>query len=302
MNTSSFDLTLSIISTDNLKLLLPCLRSVFQNTHAIDLEVYVVDNASQEDLVGAVQQEFPQVTIIRNEQKLGFSTNNNLVLERGKGRYLMLLNDDTLVLDGALNRMVAFMESHPEAGVVGSALLNPDHSSQPSFALFPRPLVEAIWPSTNWSHYLIQHKDRPFEADSVCGAALLVRREVLEQVGPLDTDFDPIYSEEVEWCYRIKKTGWKIYSLPDANIIHYGSYTMNRAVPRKYELLLSHKARYFRKHSGLYAVRLYKTALYLATMVKFLWWSLISLTRPHDMVCTEKVKLHRHLLKRISSF
>lgn len=290
------DLTISIISADNLELLLPCLRSVFATTQRITLEVFVVDNASGDGTAEAIAAEFPQVKIIRNAQRLGFSTNNNLVLRQGQGRYLMLLNDDTLVLNGALDGMVAFMDAHPEAGVVGSYLLNPDLSFQVAFASFPHPVVEAIRPATNWMFRKAQQQQQPLEVDSVCGGAMLVRRQIVEQVGMLDTAFDPIYSEEVDWCYRIKQAGWRIYSLPQSKIIHYGSVTMNRAVPHKYELLLSHKILYFRKNRGNFAASIYRFMLGVVTTGKTAWWAARSLFNRRYV---KHRNLHWYLLKEI---
>jgi GT2 family glycosyltransferase len=123
-----------------------------------------------------------------------------------------------------------------------------------------------------------------------------VRREVVEQIGLLDTAFDPVSSEEVDWCYRIKQAAWKIYAIPDSQIIHYGSQTMNRIVPRKYELLLAHRLYYFRKHRGRPAAELYRAALACSTSVKLLWWwTLGRLQNNHR----EKWKLHWFLFKRI---
>lgn len=296
------DLTLSIISADNLELILPCLRSVYRGTCHINLQVYLVDNASCDGTAAAIRAEFPQVELIHNETRRGFSTNNNLVLRRGQGRYLMLLNDDTLVLDGALDRMVAFMDAHPSAGAVGSYLLNPDGSLQPASSRFPHPIVEGLWPATNWSMRRMKSAELPFEVDRVCGAAMLVRREVMDQVGVLDTAFDPIYVEEVDWCYRIKQAGWSIWSLPRAEIIHYGSQTMDRAVPRKYELLLSKKALYFRKHGGQGADSLYRVTLGFATAAKVGWWMLFSLLPSKRQMGTERMELHWYILKRIPTF
>jgi GT2 family glycosyltransferase len=293
------DLTVSVISADNLELLMPCLCSVFENTHHITLELYVVDNASTDDSAVAVKAAFPQVKVIRNEVRQGFSTNNNMVLRQGRGRYLMLLNDDTL--DGALDRMVEFMDTHLQAGAVGSFLLNPDGSFQPAFARFPHPFVEALWPSANWSHRLVRDTDRPFEVDSVCGAAMLVRREAIKQVGVLDIAFDPIYSEEVDWCYRIKQAGWQIHALPQARIIHYGGQTMNRVMPRKYELLLSHKMLFFSKHTGRGAANVYRMTLGLSTTIKLLWWMLVGLLRRDHQPIKEKKRVHWYILKRIPS-
>ena len=290
------DLTISIISADNLALLLPCLRSVFASTHCVALEVFVVDNASRDDTASNVISRFPQVTVIRNAQRLGFSTNNNLVLGKGEGRYLMLLNDDTMVLDGALDILVEFMDSNRQVGAAGSFLLNPDRSVQAAFARFPNPVLEAIYAESNRSLRTFGSQDSPFETDSVCGAAMIVRREVLDCVGPLDLAFDPIYSEEVDWCYRIKRAGWRIYALPQSQVIHYGSVTMNRIIPRKYELLLSHKLLFFRKHKGPLAAAAYRLALGISTAVKVLWWSGCAF---REQYCAERRDLHLYLLKRI---
>jgi GT2 family glycosyltransferase len=296
------DLTISLISSDNLDQLHPCLESVFANSQSINLEVFLVDNASTDGTADTVQRAFPEVNVIQNDTRLGFSSNNNQVLSQGRGRYLMLLNDDTLVTDGALDKLVSFMDEHPEAAAIGAFLLNGDGSPQSSYANFPRPIMEAIWPATNRSHFLVGKRTEPFEVDSVCGAAMLVRREILADVGSLDTDFDPIYSEEVEWCYRIKAGGGKIFMHPEARIIHYGSQTMDRVVPQKYELLLAHKHLFFKKHYGARSAATYKIILMAVTVFKFLWWSLVELVRPSKVSDHSRSALHKDLISRISHF
>jgi GT2 family glycosyltransferase len=296
------DLTVSIVTAGNLDLLLPCLHSVFERTRRARLEVFVVDDASANDAASAVRTAFPRVCTLRNEVRQGFASNNNLVLGRGRGRYVLLLNDDTLILEGALDRLVAFMEGRPRAGACGALLLNPDGSFQPSFARFPHPLLEGLWPAANWSYGARRWAAEPFPVDSVCGAALLVRRSVLDQVGLLDTGFDPGYSEEIDWCYRIKRAGWQIYAVPGARIIHYGSQTMDRDLPRKYELLLSHKALFFRKHHGPRAAALYRASLGLSTTAKVAWWALAGLWPPGRQASRQRCRLHLHLLRRIPSW
>jgi len=293
------DLTVSVISADNRGLLLPCLDSLYHSTHNITLEVWLVDNASTDGTTAAVEAAFPQVKIIRNKTRRGFSTNNNLVLNQGLGRYFILLNDDTLVRDGALDQLIEFMDAHPEVGAVSGAQVNPNGSLQHAFGRFPNPLLEGLWPPAKWSPLLVQRREEPFEVDWVCGAAMLVRREIIEQVGVLDAAFDPIYSEEVDWCYRIKQAGWKVFLLPHAQIIHYGGQTMNRVMPRKYELLLSHKALFFRKHRGNTAARLYKTALVFSTAAKLSWWAVRALVQGRGFGSSERRDLHWHVLRRI---
>lgn len=296
------DLTVSIVSAGNLDLLLPCLRSVFETTHQASLEVFVVDDASPAGIGDAVRAALPHVQIIRQETSQGFSTNNNLVLGQGRGRYLMLLNDDTWVLDGALDRLVAFMDAHPQVGVAGAFLLNPDGSFQPAFARFPTPFLEGLWPAANWSYRARRGASQPFPVDSVCGAALLVRSSVVEQVGLLDPDFDPIYSEEVDWCYRIKRAGWQVYAVPGACIVHYGSQTMDRALLHKYELLLSHKALFFHKHQGPRAAAVYRRALALSTAFKVAYWTLAGLWPPSRQASRQRRQLHLRVLRRIPTW
>ena len=291
------DITIAIISTDTLSFLLPCLRSVFDNSRGLDLEVYVIDNASREALAPVIAEQFPQVQVLRNDTRLGFSSNNNIILGQGHGRHLMLLNDDTVILNDALRTMMRFLDDHPDAGAVGASLQNGDGSFQAAFARFPHPVLEGILPATNWVRP--PSNADPLQVDSVYGAALMVRREIIERVGVLDTRFDPIYSEEVDWCYRIKMAGWKIYSLPDAKVIHYGSQTMNRAVPRKYELLLSHKLLFFRKHGGPAATTIYRLSLGLATLGKATWWSVADLLGGKAFNAKERRELHWHLLKNL---
>ena len=128
---------------------------------------------------------------------------------------------------------------------------------------------------------------------------MVVRREVLHQVGPLDPRFDPVYSEEVDWCFRIKKGGWQVFAVPASKVVHFESVTMNRTVARKYELLLSHKAMFFRKHMGASAVHAYRACLWITTAAKVIWWSLIGLFRKRHK---ERSTLHWHVLKRIPWF
>ena len=289
------DLTVSIISADNLDLLLPCLRSVFEATHRITLDVFVVDNASTDGTAEAVMAEFPQVKVIRNAQRLGFSTNNNLVLRQGQGRYLMLLNDDTVVLDGALDELVAFMDAHPEAGAVGSYLLNPDCSLQVAFADFPQPVMEAIRPATSWTLHKARREHEPFEVDSVCGAAMLVRREVIEQVGFWTPPSTP--STRRKWIGATASSRAVAHlCAAQSRIIHYGSVTMNRAVPRKYELLLSHKCCCFASTGQSGSQRLSGDPWLDDRQSKWIWWTRRSLV---DQRYAEPRTLHWYLLKRV---
>jgi GT2 family glycosyltransferase len=294
------DLSISIINTDNRDQILDCLRSVYANTHHISLEVIVVDNASTDGSVEAIATEFPEVKLIRNKVRRGFSTNNNLALSQATGRYLMLLNDDTIVQPGAFDRMIEFMHIHSIVGAAGPQLLNPDGSIQQSIGFIPHPLFEAFRPVSSFLRPLNWRPVVPVPVDVISGACLLVRREVVDQVGLLDANFDPLYSEEIDWCYRIRETNWQIYYLPQAQVIHLGSQTMNRVPLHKTERLLEKKALFFRKHYGRGATWLYKLGLLASSLTKVFLWALLVL--PKGETAKQKVAVHWYISRRALRF
>lgn len=290
------DLTVAIIGTNNRQQLRDCLDALFTATHCTDLEVFVVDNASTDGTAEMLAQNYPQAQVIRNVTRLGFASNNNLVLARAHGRYVLLLNDDTQVLDSAIDRMVAFMDAHPEAAVAGGQLLNPDGSVQICFCTFPKPMLEALHPLTDRWRVVQAVSSEPFVVDWVSGACLIVRGEVIAEVGGLDPAFDPIYSEETDWCYRIHQHGGLIFALPDARVIHFGGQTMNRLPARRVELLYGKRALYFRKHQGAVAASTFKITLWLASLTKLLYW-ITAWPFARAAACT-KVALHWHMVRR----
>lgn len=268
------DITISIINTNNRDIVMQCLDSISQNIHGIDIELFVVNNACTDGSKEAISNTYRNVSILENEKILGFSTNNNLVFNLSKGRYLMLLNDDTIVQDNAFQIMVSFMDSHPEVGAVGANLLNPDLTLQPCYDYAPTPLYEGFRPLSEYLRPLPANHGKPLEVANVCGACMLVRASTADSIGYLDTQFDPLYSEEVDWCYRITKAGWKIYHLPDARVIHLGGVMMNRLSVHRYEQIFEKKALFFRKHHGNKAVAIYKLALLINNIVKACFWGL----------------------------
>jgi GT2 family glycosyltransferase len=296
------DLTISIVSSDNFEQLCQCIDSVFTETNAYSFEIYVIDNCSKKGFKRNITSRFPEIKLLVNNRVLGFSTNNNRVLSKSNGRYLMLLNDDTVVTSGALDRLVSFMDDHREVSAIGASLLNLDGSIQPSFGFFPNPFLEAIWPVINWTRFIVGSRKTPFQVGFVHGAAMMVRRNVITRVGLLDTDFDPIYSEEVDWCYRIQDQGGRIFHHPKAEIVHFGSQTMNRIIPHKYILLLSHKYLFFKKHYGVRSASVYRNTLLFTTSVKLAFWTLVALLIRWNMSARTKANLQRKLLGEIMNF
>jgi GT2 family glycosyltransferase len=294
------EITISIVNTNNRDVALQCLRSIYATCSEMLLEIIIVNNACTDGSSEAIRNHYPDVKIIEHEEMLGFSTNNNLALSKAAGRYLMLLNDDTITLSGAFQAMLSFADSHPDVGVVGANLLNPDMTSQKCYDFSPNPFYDGLQPFSEWLVPMRKFVSKPLEVDIVNGACMLVRTSAAQKIGYLDTRFDPLYSEEVDWCFRFKKSGWKIYHLPNARVIHLCGATMNRTPIARYERIFEKKALFFRKHYGKWTVLTYKLCLFLANLLKSLVWTLLWIFRRKN--AAEEIKLHWHMVLRALFF
>jgi len=242
------DLSIIIVNWNTRDLLTRCLQSVYDTMSNLDFEVIVVDNASNDGSQAMVRQRFPQVRLIENDQNVGFASANNQALTVSQGHYSLLLNSDTVVLPHALEKMAQFADAHSEAGIIGCRLLNSDGSLQKSWASFP----------TFWSEVLgrnfrarrqVEEESLAYEVDWVGGACLLVQPAAINEVGLLDESFF-MYSEETDWCFRMRRQGWKVYYLPGVEVIHLGGGSASRANATQLVRLYDSKIRFFRKHYG----------------------------------------------------
>jgi GT2 family glycosyltransferase len=217
MGSPKVKVSIIILSWDTKQLLRNCLKSL----RGMAVEVIVVDNGSTDGSPAMVAKEFPQVKLIRNKKNLGFGTANNQGMKIATSDYFLLLNSDTVVKDEAPLKMAAFLAKNPQAGAVGCRLLNPDGSLQPSAGPFPDLKVSFVM--LFLEHWLKDLARTSFakttEVDWVMGAALMVRREVIKKAGWMDEGVF-MYMDEVEWCYRIKKAGFKVFFYPGAEIVH----------------------------------------------------------------------------------
>jgi hypothetical protein len=227
-----------------------------------DVEVVVVDNASADDSVEMVRAEFPTVHLIANTCNRGFPAANNQGIAVSQGRYVFLLNPDTEVVGDALATMVAFADAHPDVGVIGPQLLDPDGSVQSSRRRFPTlatALFESTWLEPFAPRRLLRRyrvldtpDDVTQEVDWVDGAALMARREAIEQVGPMDEGFF-MYSEELDWCRRFREASWRVMYLPAARIVHHRGKSSEQVMAARHVHFQTSKVRYFRKHHGVAA-------------------------------------------------
>jgi N-acetylglucosaminyl-diphospho-decaprenol L-rhamnosyltransferase len=223
-----------------------------------------------------IQQEFPWVRLIEAGGNVGFSVGNNLGINASQGRYVLLLNPDTVLFDGALNSFVGYLEIHADVGVVGPKLLNEDGTTQPSRRRFPTlatGIFESTWlerlaPRRVLSRYYFEDRDDSeiVDVDWVAGAAFVVRREVIAEVGVFDPGFF-MYSEEVDWQKRIKSAGWRIVYLPQAQVVHYGGKSSDQVTPLRHIRFQTSKIRYFRKHHGIAAA----ATVRLVILLNYVW-------------------------------
>lgn len=256
------DLSVIIVSHNTRELLALCLDSLLTNlaSSALGNEVIVVDNASRDRTVEMVLKRFPHVQLLANEENLGFAAANNQGLKESKGNYLLLLNPDTLVQGEALQLMFQFLVSHPRVSLVGPKLLYPDGRLQHSAFSFPTlpmifldffPLNHRLINSPLNGRYpkALYEVGEPFPIDHPLGAAMMVRRKAVDQVGPLDEGFF-IYCEEIDWCMRMKKMGWEIFCLPQAEIVHYVGKSTGQFREAMYVELHRSRYRLYEKHYG----------------------------------------------------
>jgi GT2 family glycosyltransferase len=240
--TKSPQLSICIVAYQAGSLLRDCLNSIADNPPPGDYEIIVVDNGSTDGTQALLRLEFPQVCTIRNTENRGYTAPMNQALRRARGRYLLQLNPDTLVLPGALGQLVEFLEQNPQAGICGPKVLNRDGTLQrPCRRGESRPWAVITYFTGLWKlfprsklfgGYLLNYLDEDLQhpVDGVSGSCMLIRRDVINQIGYLDERFFA-YQEDADFCFRVRQAGWEVHYVPAAQIIHYGGYGGSRARP-----------------------------------------------------------------------
>lgn len=229
-----------------------------------------------------LEEEFPQVQLVQNQNNDGYTRPMNQALQRGQGRYLVQLNPDTLVLPGALDELIAFLESNHQAGIVGPKVLNRDQTLQkPCRRGEPRPWavfsyfvgLSALFPKSRWfGEYLMSYMDEneTHTVAGVSGSCMMIRREVIHSIGYLDERFFA-YQEDADYCFQARQAGWKVYYHPKAQIIHFGGMGGSRVQPYRsiYEWHRSYYL-YYRKNLAKDYIFLFNWLYYLAMAAKLL--------------------------------
>jgi len=280
---TSPDVSVIIVSYNTRELTLNCLRSVYAQTRDLSFEVFVVDNASADGSAEVIAAEFPQVHLIANADNRGFAAANNQGMRIAHGRYILLLNPDTLIRNHAIEKCLAYMDQRYDIGVLGCLVHGIDNQRQSTCFRIPTlrwalmdflvPVVisrrskllgRARYVGCDWS----QIRD----VEVVAGCFMLVRREVLDQAGLFDPNYF-MYQEEVDWCYRIRRAGWRIVYYPHARITHYGGSSADQVSEEMLLTQVRSRLYFMRKHRGRASAACLNLLLLLQnlTRVPFVW-------------------------------
>ena len=279
------DLSIVLVCWDNKDYLEPCLRSLYVGGMRSRFDVVAVDNGSTDGSQGLLREQFSDVKIIQNDHNVGLGKASNQGIEATRGRYVLLLNNDTLVNGASLDAMVEYLDNNPNTAAVGGQLLNSDGSVQSCYNNFPSlheefliatRLGERLWPG-----YPAIVKDNQVRAvDWMGSACLMLRRAALDQVGLLDEEYF-IYGDEADIQYRLRKAGWDIHYLPQATTIHYGGRSMNRWSRRR--MVYRGKLLFFRKNYGsLQTVALCLMLGFLSLFKIVIWGAALSSPRRRE--------------------
>lgn len=252
------DLSIIIVNWNTREFLSACLRSIEANPPACAYEVLVIDNASADGSAEMVRESFPRARLIANEKNLGYAEGNNRGFRESSGEYILLLNADVQVKAGALDALLRFGRDHSHAAAVGCRLVGLDGRVQRSCRSFPDPWgvlfeyagLSRVFPGSRFfGRYRMTYfpYTREAEVDQPMGSCLLLSRQAIADVGKFDQDF-PIFFNEVDWCWRAKAKGWRIYFMPDAEVIHHGGASTSQMRPEM--IRESHRAlkTFYAKH------------------------------------------------------
>ncbi|MFA5143024.1 MAG: glycosyltransferase family 2 protein [Candidatus Omnitrophota bacterium] len=270
------EISIILVSWNVCEYLTQILNSLYETLKNLRFEVFVVDNNSDDETQCMIRKKYPEVYLIINKKNLGFAKANNQAIKLSKGKYIVLLNPDTLVLPGAINSMFDFMEKHREFGAIGPKILCEDKHTISSCAARKFPNIKSILYHTTGMGKRLKSQENytsSMETDSLSGACMMVRRKAIDDAGLLDENFF-MYAEDIDWCYRIKKSGWKIFYLAASSIVHFGERSAIKKFSAADNMMENYKAyfKYFRKHYGLVYALSYRLSLALTLMTFNIIW------------------------------
>lgn len=279
---SSENLSIIIVNWNAKEFILHCLENLNSIIKNNLLEVIIVDNRSIDGSGEEIKKLFPNFKLIENKTNLGFAKAVNQGLRLSESKYVLLLNPDTLIREEALIKLKTFMDNHPDVGIAGAQLINEDGSKQNSIANFPSLVTELL--NKRLLRWLLPErfpgKERqyhePIEVDSVIGACMMVRREAIEQVGLMDEDYF-LFFEETDLCYRMKRAGWKIYHVPQAQIIHFQGKSAEKEKERAKVEYYRSRYIFFKKNRGISQWLILLIGLMVKLILSFILYGILNL-------------------------
>lgn len=297
------DVSIIIVNWNTKDKLKNCLISIYEQASGFTYEVIVVDNASGDGSADMVKRKFPEVILLQNDENKGFAAANNRGIAVSGGRYVLLLNSDTVILDNAIAKTIVFADNHPEAAVVGCKVLNSDETLQQTCFMFPSLLnmflsstyLYKLFPRSEFfgrEQMTWWDRDDIHEVDVVTGCFMLVRREAIEQVGLLDERFF-MYGEETDWCYRFKQAGWKVVFTPVGQIIHFGGVSSSKMAAGKTLQLRGAILQFMAKHhsKAVYVLACILTGAFFAFRLPF--WLIRTIVSSKDRLgCWDTFKVY----------
>lgn len=288
----SMKLSIVIICWNDLKVIGDCLKSIYAETHSTDFEVIVSDNGSTDGSIEFVHKNYPSVQVLENGANLGFAKGNNVGIRGSRGEYVLILNPDTIIHEGALDKLVRFADRHPEAGGFGCRTLNPDGSYQVSMRPFPT--VKRHWLAALYLRSLARvsrrfladeypwwNVDSECSVDWLSGHCVMFRGDLLRLLNGFDEQFF-YHFEETDLCRRVWEAGFSVLFTPEAVITHIGGQSVAR-FPIRFELeKLRNRYRYFYKHYGAVGCRRCRLAIQAWFRIRQIGYSLVNIFKSSE--------------------
>jgi hypothetical protein len=277
------DLSIIIVNYNVKEFLQNLIHSIYKAAQKITFEIIVIDNASNDGSVEFIREKFPSVKLFANDKNLGFSKANNIGLKEAKGKYILLINPDTLVSEDTFDKMIRFFQENPDAGLAGCKILNPDGTLQLACRRsFPGPWtsfckvtgLSTLFPNSSlFARYNLTYlnEGQTYEVDAISGSFMMFPKEIYEKVGGLDEQFF-MYGEDLDFCYRVQKAGFKVLYVHSTQIIHYKGESTRRSSLDETKIFYSAMQLFVKKHlSGSFLVEIIlQAAIIIRKMFAFL--------------------------------
>lgn len=305
------ELSIVIVNYNGGAMILSCIESIIRETKLSDYQIIVVDNDSSDESIDEIRQKYPEVLIIENNANLGFAAANNIGFRQANSEYILVLNPDTKIINGAIDSALSYIKAHEEVGVLGCKVLFDDGKRQSTLIRFPSiidTLINIFIPNKlmrnskllGRSRYVGLDEDVTQDVDVVAGCFMLLPVEVINDVGGMDDDFF-MFGEEIEWCHRISMSGRKVRYFPDCTIIHYGGGCSESLSYRKVLLIAKGQLMVLRKTKGSFTAYITNIFMLLRDIPRAILWGilwLVSRKKANNKISLKAsaVRLSYHIL------